>query len=135
MQCLWDSDVVAEFIRGRDPIVRARALAYLNRYSKAEVSLLTRYEVRRGWKARRASRLLSLLETFCRQNTVHAIDESIIDRAADLWADLSRAGLPIGDSDPLIAATALHHGLGVATRNVSHFGRIPGLVVEDWTQP
>jgi predicted nucleic acid-binding protein len=33
--------------------------------------------------------------------------------------------------DVLIAATALSHGLGVATRNVKHFDDIPGLAVVD----
>ena len=42
MQCLWDSDVVSLFIRGRDPIVLLKARAYLNRNQKATISLLTR---------------------------------------------------------------------------------------------
>jgi len=135
MQCLWDSDAVSQFIRGRDPIVRRRARDYLNRYQQASLSVLTKYEVQRGWKAQRANRLLTLLDAFCQQSSILAITEAILDSAADLWADLRRAGQTIGDSDPIIAATALHHGLGVATRNVAHFRRIPGLTVEDWTQP
>jgi tRNA(fMet)-specific endonuclease VapC len=135
MQCLWDSDVVSQFIRGRDPIVRRRALAYLNRYSQAGISLFTRYEVRRGYLAKRATRLLALLEMFCQHNIVLDIDNPIVDRASEIWANLSRAGQSIGDSDPIIAATALHHGLGIATRNVTHFNRIPGLTVEDWSLP
>lgn len=135
MQCLWDSDVVSLFIRGRDAIVLQKARAYLNRYPHTSISLLTRYEVRGGWKARRYNRLLTLLESFCNQNTILDIDQPVIDLASDLWAVLSQRGLPIGDSDPILAATALHHGLAVATRNFSHFSRIPGLVVEDWSQP
>ena len=135
MRCVWDSDVVSEFVRGRNAVVRRKARDYLNRYQQATISLLTKYEVRRGWLAQRANRLLTLLQAFCQQSSILPLSESIIDRASDLWADLRRAGQPIGDNDPVIAATALHYGLAVATRNFAHFSRIPGLAVEDWSKP
>ena len=53
-------------------------------------------------------------------------------RAGDLLADLEAAGQPIGIEDVLIGATALVGSLTVATRNVRHFRRLPGLVVESW---
>ncbi|MEE4272126.1 MAG: type II toxin-antitoxin system VapC family toxin [Thermoanaerobaculales bacterium] len=58
------------------------------------------------------------------------------DRAADAYgsvrADLERAGRPIGPNDLLIAATALAHDLTLVTHNMSEFGRVPGLRVDDW---
>jgi len=39
----------------------------------------------------------------------------------------------IGEVDILIAATALAECLSVATHNTSHFKRIAGLSVVDWT--
>jgi toxin FitB len=42
----------------------------------------------------------------------------------------SRArGLIVAQPDLLIAATALHHGLILVTRNVQHFGRFRGLAL------
>jgi tRNA(fMet)-specific endonuclease VapC len=58
------------------------------------------------------------------------------DRAADAYgsvrADLERVGRPIGPNDLLIAATALAHDLILVTHNLSEFGRVPGLHVDDW---
>ena len=48
---------------------------------------------------------------------------------ARLWADLERSGAVIGSHDLWIAATALAHGLPVATANARHFERVPGLAV------
>jgi tRNA(fMet)-specific endonuclease VapC len=48
---------------------------------------------------------------------------------AETRAQLQRAGTPIDAHDLWIAATALAHGLGIATRNVRHFERVPGLRV------
>ena len=39
---------------------------------------------------------------------------------------------PIGPLDTLIAAHARSRNLVVVTGNVGEFGRVPGLVVEDW---
>jgi len=54
------------------------------------------------------------------------------EQAGDLLAALESQGKPIGIEDVLIGATALVHGLTVATRNVKHFDRIEGLTVESW---
>lgn len=53
-------------------------------------------------------------------------------KAGELFAELEAAGTPIGIEDVLISATALVHGLTVATRNIKHFSRIQDLRVEDW---
>ncbi len=53
-------------------------------------------------------------------------------RAGDVFAQLEASGTKIGLEDVLIGATALEQGLTVVTRNVRHFDRIPGLVVESW---
>jgi tRNA(fMet)-specific endonuclease VapC len=49
-----------------------------------------------------------------------------------LYGDLRRRGLLIGDADILIAATALENECAVVSFNEGHFGRIDGLVVENW---
>jgi len=46
---------------------------------------------------------------------------------ANIWAELADRGEAIGAHDLWIAATAIAHGLGIATRNSSHFERVPGL--------
>ncbi len=48
--------------------------------------------------------------------------------------DLASKGSIIGPNDLKIAAIARHHDLTVVTSNTREFRRVPGLVVEDWTQ-
>jgi predicted nucleic acid-binding protein len=57
------------------------------------------------------------------------ITEPVARVHADIWADLTDRGQAIGAHDLWIAATALAHGLGVATRNSTHLQRIAGLRV------
>lgn len=51
---------------------------------------------------------------------------------ATLGAHLASVGTPIGAHDLMIAATALHLGYRVATRDRRSFHRVEGLPVEYW---
>lgn len=55
------------------------------------------------------------------------LNEEIMRRFGRIRGDLRDQGQRIGDSDVMIAATALHYDLILVTRNLRHFGRIPGL--------
>jgi tRNA(fMet)-specific endonuclease VapC len=48
---------------------------------------------------------------------------------AHLWAHLEQTGRLIAAHDLWIAATALAHGMHLATGNTRHFERVPGLPV------
>ena len=55
---------------------------------------------------------------------------TVIARAhAAVWAELEKEGNLIGAHDLWIAATALSHGMEVATANAKDFERVPGLAV------
>ena len=73
-------------------------------------------------------------ERFCGSSEVLAITPPIIERAAEIYANLYRRGLLIGDADILIAATALSHGYVLAANNGFHFGRITELQIDNWLE-
>ena len=61
-----------------------------------------------------------------------------IDRyVAQIWGELTAntksKGIIVPGMDGLIAATALHHGLHVMTRNVRHFHSTGALLVYPWS--
>jgi tRNA(fMet)-specific endonuclease VapC len=57
------------------------------------------------------------------------ITEQVARVHADVWAQLAAKGQLIGALDLWIAATALAHGLSIATGNQSEYQRVPGLRV------
>jgi predicted nucleic acid-binding protein len=57
------------------------------------------------------------------------ITEPVARVHAEIWAGLASRGETIGAHDLWIAATAIAHGIGVATRNTAHFERVNGLRV------
>jgi tRNA(fMet)-specific endonuclease VapC len=57
------------------------------------------------------------------------VTERVARVHAEVWAELEQRGESVGAHDLWIAATALAHGFGVATRNRRDFERVPGLRV------
>jgi tRNA(fMet)-specific endonuclease VapC len=57
------------------------------------------------------------------------ITTAIARAHAAVWAELEKDGNMIGAHDLWIAATALSHGMEVATANAKDFERVPGLTV------
>jgi tRNA(fMet)-specific endonuclease VapC len=128
---LLDTDVLSALMR-KTPTALERARSYLADYRQLTISLVTRFEVLRGLKAKRATTQLAAFDSFCMNSEVLPISEPAIVRAADIYADLHVRGQLISDADILIAATAFENGLILATNNVADFGRIAGLAIDNW---
>lgn len=126
-----DTDILSAILK-KDPAVLPRARAYLSEHGHFTLSILTRYEIMRGLKAKSATTQLAAFELFCAQNEILPLTDAVVTEASDIYADLTRRGEPIGDADILIAASALVRGWAVVTNNERHFRRISGLQVENW---
>lgn len=57
------------------------------------------------------------------------ITEAVARVHASIWADLATKGEAVGAHDLWIAATAVAHGLELATDDIAAFQRVPGLSV------
>lgn len=131
-RCLMDTDILSEVLRGRNQQVVARAESYLRLYGQFSISAFTRYEVVRGLRWTKAVAKLTAFTQLCESMTVYPVSTDVLDRAAELWAIGATLGKPKMDADLLIAATALSHGLELASGNVAHFEWIEGLTVTNW---
>jgi len=132
---LLDTDTLSEVMRARDPQVQRAARKYLADHRSFTFSIITRYEILRGLKAKGATRQVAAFEQRCERSRVLPLTDDIIVRAADVYADLYRDGHLISDADILIAATALVHGLTLVTENQAHFQRIRNLRIASWRIP
>jgi predicted nucleic acid-binding protein len=85
------------------------------------MSEITRAELARGFISRQA------WVEFCDRYVIFPFNDAVAWRAAEVFADLRRRGVPTGENDLWIAATALEAGETLVTRNVKHFREIRGL--------
>ena len=131
LETLIDTDTLSAILKRR-PSVVGKAQSYLALHSRMTLSVITRFEILRGLKAIRAESQAKAFDLFCEANLVLPVTDSIIFRAAEIYANLYQRGLLIGDADILIASTALEHGLVLTTNNTHHFNRIADLQLQNW---
>ena len=130
---LLDTNVLSEVLKKRpSEQVRAR-IATLPRDDTYTSSICV-MELRFGAARHRDGKALweRIRAELLSQVTVLSVGEPEATLAGEILAALERRGQPIGTEDVIIGATALVHGLTVATRNVAHLARIDGLAVENW---
>lgn len=131
---LLDTNVLSEVLKKRpEPRLMERLRSVPER--NLATSAVCVAELRYG--TARLPRGMRLWERIARdvlsRLSVLPLGEAEAVRAGDILAALADKGEPIGVEDVLIGATALEGGgLAVVTRNVRHFLRIEGLVVEAW---
>ena len=97
------------------------------------ISVITASELLHGVHRAKDDRVRTLRQAFV-EHLISSIEPlpvttSIARAHAEVWAGLERSGEVIGAHDMWIAATAISHGMAVATANAADFERVPGLTV------
>jgi hypothetical protein len=135
---LFDTCVLSEYARARPSAHVMNWLAAADEAALA-LSVLTLAELRRGALALPPSRRRSALEAWIGEalparflDRVFPVDKKVADVWAERQARLDRQGRPLPVFDGLIAATAVAHGYGVATRNERDFAAFGVPMVNPW---
>jgi predicted nucleic acid-binding protein len=136
---LLDTNVISEAVR-TEPDERVSSWLASVDEDRLYLSVLTLGEIRQG-VARLApgKRRLGLEHWLVELRTRFAgrivpIDEDTAERWGGLMAEARRAGASLGVVDGLLAASALEHGLTLATRNVKDFARVNVALWNPWVE-
>ncbi len=126
MAVLIDTGLLVDLERGvTNPDVE-RAIGEEDRaISVVTVSELL-HGVHRATGAQRARRRAFVEHLLAGMRAIE-ITEQIARVHAEIWAQLAARGEVIGAHDLWIAATALGHGMGLASGDTREFKRVPGL--------
>jgi tRNA(fMet)-specific endonuclease VapC len=126
-----DTDIISYYLKG-DPSVFKSFERYLKQFDHIEISLIAYYEFLSGLMAKKASKQLEVFEAFISENIILGLSERSVQISADIYSKLRQTGKPVDDIDLLIAGVAMENDLVSVTNNVSHFGRISGLRIDNW---
>lgn len=134
MKWLLDTCVLSELSRKRpDP----KALSWMERVQDdlLFISVLTIGELRKGIVAHRDPQRRKVLTKWLQDevlepfaDTILPVDCEIAERWGEICGEAERNGRPRPVVDSLLAATAIVHGLTVATRNVGDFADTGALI-------
>ena len=137
---LLDTDHISLLHRGGLEAPRIQAHLAMIPPEQITLSIISYEEQMRGWLAEiarmrsvaqqkpRYTELNQMLELYC-GSPLLPFDDAAISVFQSLWLQRLR----IGTMDLKIAAIALANSATLVTRNVSDFGKVPGLRIEDWT--
>ena len=130
---LFDTNVLSEITNRRPNAVVVQKLMACDPALRF-ASDITRYELRYGAALLPPGHPMwqRIVEEVLPRCIWLPADAEVCMVAADLTAQLRRSGRNLDWADLFIAATALVHGKVVVTRNVRHFERIDGLLIENW---
>jgi tRNA(fMet)-specific endonuclease VapC len=84
-------------------------------------------------KTRDSEKTARIVQAFLAPYAVLPFDKRAAEHYAAIRHDLERTGRIIGPNDLVIAAIARARNLKLVTHNINEFGRVAGLMVEDWT--
>jgi tRNA(fMet)-specific endonuclease VapC len=130
-QSLLDTDILSAIMRNH-PLAITQANAYLSLHHKFSFSIITRYEILRGLKAKGLINQISSFDLLCRVSSIVPLTDEVVIKASNIYSDLYKRGLIISDADILIVASAMVNGFKLITNNTKHFERITGLNIENW---
>jgi tRNA(fMet)-specific endonuclease VapC len=132
LKYLLDTNIVIYVIKRR-PI---EVLAMFNQHAgRMALSAITLAELYHGAeKSQHVAQNLSVIEDFVSRLEVLPYTAQAAQHFGSIRGALEKLGQPIGVNDLHIAAQARSAGLVVVTNNVAEFARVPGLLLENWTQ-
>jgi len=131
MVCL-DTSVLVALIR-KDRAALERLSSEVERGGTVSTTVVSLCEMYSGaYGSKDPDRELARIGELMSSLGVLGIDTGAARRYGELVHDPGLKREPIGDFDLIIASIAHQSGEKLATRNLKHFGRVPGLVAERW---
>jgi len=131
MVCL-DTSVIIALLR-RDASATAKFEATAAAGGMVSTTVVSMCELYAGaYGSRRVTQELQRVETLASLLRVLEFEVAAAKRYGELVNSQELRQKPIGDFDLVIASIAMSSQEPVATRNVEHFSRVPGLEVEYW---
>jgi tRNA(fMet)-specific endonuclease VapC len=131
---LLDTNVWVVYLRGKNSLLRQR-LAAKSANDIAVCSVVLGELLYGALCSTNASKNQSAVEALVAPYVCLPFDGRAAEQFARIRHQLETVGTPIGAYDMQIAAIALATGCTVVTHNANEFGRVPGLLVEDWEAP
>ena len=127
---LLDTNAVSDIMRRPTGSVAQTAAAHAG---ACVTSVVVLAELRYGIAKKKSVRLADALDRVLVALPVLSFTSDAVNDYAAIRTGLGDGGEPIGPLDTLIAAHALSEGLTVVTNNTKEFGRVPNLLIEDWS--
>ena len=128
MSLVADTDVLVDFLRGRD---LADRIALELEKGDISTTVVTAFEL---WAGAKNPTHAEAVETLLAAMRILPLETQSAKRAGEVRRSLEQKGKSIGMADSLIAGICLEHNGTLLTRNKKHFKRVHGLHLSHGTK-
>ena len=131
MTWLLDTNACIRYLNGRSPKLRAK----FDGTDPAEICVCSVVKAELFFGAATTNdpvKTLANQRLFLARFSSLPFDDSAAEYYGEIRSDLTRRGLMIGPNDMMIAAICRANNVTLVTHNVSEFGRVPDLAIDDW---
>lgn len=137
-ESVLDTDIFSEILDQKNPLVTERARQYYRVHRAFTVSAITIFETFKGLEYKPKPGVTKAFEELKSSLRILSVEEDEGMVGGIIHGQLKRAGLTIGEIDPMIAATALSFGLVLVTGNTALYQHIVDrgfpLELENWRE-
>ncbi|MCL1793508.1 MAG: type II toxin-antitoxin system VapC family toxin [Oscillospiraceae bacterium] len=131
MTIFLDTDTLSFFLSGNSAVAGKMNEAIVAG-SQICLTCINVYEIAKGLKYRNNKNREFDFYKFLTNVTVFYLDDAAIQKAADIYANLRKTGITVGDADILIASIVITNAGKLITNNNKHYQYINGLTINDW---
>jgi tRNA(fMet)-specific endonuclease VapC len=130
---LLDTNVCIRFLNKRSRTL----IEKLSQKDPDEILLCSIVKAELFYGAHKSNNPLKMLKAqreFCDRFKSLYFDDEAASVYGEIRSDLEKKGQIIGPNDLIIAAVAIANNVTLVTNNSREFGRVKGLIIEDWQQ-
>jgi tRNA(fMet)-specific endonuclease VapC len=132
LKYLLDTNIVIYTMKNRPQRVKRR---FQRHHGQMGISAVTLGELVFGAEhSRQVEQNLKDIEALAARLEVLPFDNKAAYHFGQIRAALYRTGQPIGPYDMMIAGQGRAMGLILVTNSIKEFERVPGLLLEDWSE-
>jgi tRNA(fMet)-specific endonuclease VapC len=131
MTWLLDTNACIRYLNGRSSKLRSK----LDATDPADIRVCSVVKAELYFGAARTTDPVKTLKNqrlFLSRFPSLPFDDSSAEAYGEIRSDLTRRGLMIGPNDLMIASICRANSVTLVTHNISEFGRVAGLAIEDW---
>jgi len=131
MMIFLDTDTLPYFLSGNSAVIHKMNEAI---YNNMQICLtnINVYEFLKGLRYKSSTNEEQDFDDFLKNIAVFHLDDNSIRTAADIYANLRKRGITIGDADILIASIVITNKGMLISNNTRHYKDINNLIIENW---
>ena len=133
MKIFFDTDMLSYYLSGNNKF-RIKVWDEIDCGHPLCLTCVNVYEVLRGLKYKGNIKFEQDFHELLSRVKIFYFDDDAIQKASDIYVDLRKKGVTIGDADIMIASIVIANGGKFVTNNVKHFQNIVDISIENWCE-